>query len=98
MIAAHGVADVVHELQSFSVNVDVADPHANSEELLHEYGFGLIDEFSKPYDAIILAVNHQEYVDQGPEFFKDLLVPGGLLFDVKGIKRGKADGLVYKSL
>lgn len=92
------VADVVHELQTFSVNVDVADPHANSEELLHEYGFGLIDHFNKPYDAIILAVNHREYVEQSPEFFKDLLVPGGLLFDVKGIKRGKADGLAYKSL
>jgi UDP-N-acetyl-D-galactosamine dehydrogenase len=94
------VADVVHELQSFSVNVDVADPLADSEELQHEYGFGLTNSLNKPYDAIILAVNHREYVEKSAGYYKDLLVPGGLLFDVKGVIRTKAkeEGIAYKSL
>ncbi len=36
------VADVVKELKSFSLNVDVTDPHADSDELKHEYGFELV--------------------------------------------------------
>src|SRR5450432_2712233 len=35
------VADVVKELKSFLLNVDITDPHAGSEELKHEYGFSL---------------------------------------------------------
>ena len=45
------VADVVKELKSFYLNVDVEDPHADSEELKHEYGFGLVKELGKDYDA-----------------------------------------------
>lgn len=94
------VADVVHELKSYSVNVDVVDPHADSEELMHEYGFGLAEGTDKPYDAIILAVNHREYTEKSAAYFKDLLVPGGLLFDVKGVIRtkSKAEGIPYRSL
>lgn len=92
------VADVVNELKSFSVNVDVVDPYADSEELMHEYGFGLSDTTNKPYDAIILAVNHQEYVEKSSEYFKSLLAEGGLLFDVKGVVRKKAEGIPYRSL
>lgn len=92
------VADVVHELQSFSVNVDVIDPYADSEELEHEYGFGLGDSDHQPYDAIILAVNHQEYVEKPASYFKEMLAEGGLLFDVKGVVKDKADGIPYRSL
>lgn len=92
------VADVVNELKSYSVNVDVHDPYADSEELLHEYGFGLTENINKPYDAIIMAVNHREYVEKSNEYFKDLLVEGGLLFDVKGAVRKKINGIPYRSL
>ncbi|MGZ5134052.1 MAG: nucleotide sugar dehydrogenase, partial [Flavitalea sp.] len=51
------VADVVKELKSFSLNVDVVDEHASSEELNHEYGYGLASANGK-YDAVILAVCH----------------------------------------
>ncbi|EMR01189.1 nucleotide sugar dehydrogenase [Cesiribacter andamanensis] len=92
------VADVVQELKSFMVNIDVADPHADSEELEHEYGFGLVEAPTGTYDAIILAVNHREYERQDSAFFKKLLNKGGLLYDVKGIMRRRADGLAYQSL
>ncbi|HEY0731032.1 MAG TPA: nucleotide sugar dehydrogenase, partial [Chitinophagaceae bacterium] len=45
------VADVVRELKEFYLNVDVVDPHADSAELEHEYGFGLADGIGKDYDA-----------------------------------------------
>ena len=92
------VADVVNELKSFSVNVDVADPHADSEELMHEYGFGLVESLNAPYDAIILAVNHREYIEKPASYYKEMLVKGGLIFDVKGAIRSKAESLPYRSL
>ena len=53
------VIDVVNELVSFSVHVDMIDPHASSEEMVHEYGMGLIEKPTADYDAIVVAVNHQ---------------------------------------
>lgn len=92
------VADVVSELGTFMVNVEVADPYADSEELKHEYGFGLVESPSGKYDAIILAVNHREYESKGTEYFKNLLHENGLLYDVKGVMRKKISGLAYQSL
>ncbi|MEI6950862.1 nucleotide sugar dehydrogenase, partial [Paraflavisolibacter sp. H34] len=43
------VADVVRELKEFSLNVDVVDPHADSQELEHEYGFGLVEGAGQDY-------------------------------------------------
>src|SRR6185369_12706200 len=57
------VADVVKELLSYGVNVEVTDPKANSDELKHEYGFDLVPEIGKNYDAVIVAVNHNEFIN-----------------------------------
>jgi UDP-N-acetyl-D-galactosamine dehydrogenase len=56
------VIDVIRELQSFGTNVDVFDPQADGEEVKHEYGLPLITSLSKKYHAIILAVNHDEFL------------------------------------
>ena len=53
------VADVIKELQSFFLNVDVVDPHADGEELKHEYGFGLANGIDNDYDAVIVTVCHE---------------------------------------
>lgn len=92
------VADVVNELKSFHLNVDITDPHADSEELQHEYGFNLVDEVSGKYDAIVLAVNHAEYVAKDETYYKSLLNEGGLVFDVKGVMRNGKPSFAYKSL
>jgi UDP-N-acetyl-D-galactosamine dehydrogenase len=92
------VADVYNELKSFSVEVDVHDPHASSEELMEEYGYGLIDEIKDKYNAVIVAVNHREYLDLEEEYFKSILVPEGIFVDVKGIYRDKIKELTYWSL
>ena len=92
------VADVVKELQSFSCTVDVTDPHADSEEVKHEYGYELVKEMKGPYDAIIVAVNHSEYAGKDEAWFKSMLKPKGVLVDLKGAFRKKITNVNYWSL
>lgn len=92
------IADVHKELKSFSVNVEVIDPHANSDELKHEYGYGLVAEPTGKYDAVIVGVNHKAYCNLPERYFQTIMQPNGLLVDVKGIYRGKINLLQYWSL
>ena len=92
------VADLIKELKGFSVQVDVMDPHADSEELQHEYGYGLTPEIGKGYQAIIVAVNHKEYANLEVSYFKNLAAENALIVDLKGIYRNKLSGLNYWSL
>ncbi|MFY9310931.1 MAG: nucleotide sugar dehydrogenase [Bacteroidia bacterium] len=92
------VADVVKEFKSFGVAVDIIDPHASSEELVHEYGFELTEKAGKGYDAVVVAVNHKEYLGLDEAYYKSLLSEGGVLVDVKGILKGKIKELTYWSL
>ena len=93
------VIDVVSELRSFQINVDVADPHANSLEMEHEYGVSLTTTLRSDYDAIIVAVNHDEFAAFNEAYFKTLLKDGkGILIDVKGTYRNQIQDLTYWSL
>jgi len=93
------VADVISELKSYGVKVDVVDPHASSEELKHEYGFELIKDYSKKkYDLVIVAVNHAPYLEFDETFFKSIMTENGVLFDVKSIYRNKMKNINYLSL
>ncbi len=93
------VIDIVNEFRSFQVSVDLIDPHASSEEMEHEYGVSLISSASNDYDAIIVAVNHKEYLDLNEDYFKNLLKDGkGVFVDVKGIYKNKISDLEYWSL
>ena len=92
------VADVVKELKSFSLNVDITDPHASSEELNHEYGFKLTNTVGKDYDAIIVAVPHAGYKDFDDSYFTSITKPDALIFDLKGTYRNIIQNRTYKSL
>ncbi|MFN0083122.1 MAG: nucleotide sugar dehydrogenase [Ferruginibacter sp.] len=92
------VADVVKELKSFSLNVDITDPHASSEELKHEYGFELTPTIGKEYDAIIVAVPHASYKDFDDAYFASISKPEALLCDLKGTYRSIIKSRTYKSL
>lgn len=92
------VADVVNELKNFSVQVDVVDPHADSDDLRHEYGFGLADKPTGNYDAVVVAVNHRPYLQLDEAYFQSVMPENGVLVDVKGIFRGKIKQLNYWSL
>ena len=92
------VIDVVNELKSFQVKVDLVDPHASSEEMEHEYGVGLV-EIGKNYDAVIVAVNHKDYKNLDEDYFKSLMKDSrGVFVDIKGIYKGKIKDLEYWSL
>lgn len=93
------VIDVVNELKSFSVKVDLVDPHASSNEMEEEYGVALAEHTANNYDAIIVAVNHKEYSALIENDFKGKLKDGkGVFIDVKGIYKGKIKELEYWSL
>jgi UDP-N-acetyl-D-galactosamine dehydrogenase len=79
------VVDIVRELESFGLQVQVHDPLANAADAKHEYGL-TITEFGalRPADAVILAVAHGSYVEGGWPLIERLLAGGsGLVFDVK---------------
>jgi len=92
------VVDVVNELKAFGLQVDVTDPHASSEELLKHYGFGLVDKIGDDYDAIVLAVRHQEYDSYTESDFKKISKPNAFIFDVKGGFRARVSEMDYLSL
>jgi UDP-N-acetyl-D-glucosamine/UDP-N-acetyl-D-galactosamine dehydrogenase len=92
------VADVVNELKSFGVHVDIIDPHADSDELKHEYGFELTAQPGNNYDAIVLAVSHGAYINLEESFFQALAAPKAVFVDIKGIYRNKINTLEYWSL
>jgi len=92
------VIDVVNELKSYMVNVDVVDPHASPEEVKQEYGIDLCKTIGNNYDAIIVAVNHNEYIGLDKEYFQSISAEDVILIDVKGIYLNEKGNLNYWSL
>jgi len=93
------VIDIVNELKSFQVKVDVIDPHANSSEMEGEYGVALVSETRSDYDAVIVAVNHEDYIKLDEKYFQSILKDDhGVFVDVKGIYKDKMKELDYWSL
>jgi UDP-N-acetyl-D-galactosamine dehydrogenase len=90
------VADVVKNLQSYYLNVDVHDPYADSDELKHEYGFGL-KEIGKDYDAVIITVCHEPYADFDDAYFSSITKPHAIIADLKGVFRTKVKNRQYWS-
>jgi UDP-N-acetyl-D-galactosamine dehydrogenase len=92
------VIDVIRELQSYGVEVDVVDPHAQPEEVEHEYSLplaswtnllksdantGSSSSSQQPqYAAVILAVSHKEFLNADIRAFQ---APGAVLYDVKSV-------------
>jgi UDP-N-acetyl-D-galactosamine dehydrogenase len=79
------VIDIIRELESFGLTVQVHDPMANAADAKHEYGVTLTElEALQPADALVLAVAHERYVQGGWPLIRRLLRDGsGLLLDVK---------------
>ena len=76
--------DIITELSSYGMTVDVWDPWVSPAEAQHEYGIDPIQTPQKGvYDAIILAVSHRQFAELGVEQIRELGVDDGVLFDVK---------------
>lgn len=91
------VADLIKELQGFSVNVHITDPHASPNEVAHEYKLTMTEKISNDYDAVLVAVAHKEFKNLTPEFFKDIMGTKPVLFDLKGLFDGpkKDSSMIY---
>jgi UDP-N-acetyl-D-galactosamine dehydrogenase len=92
------VIDVIDELLDFGVKVDVIDPKADAGEVNEEYGLQLEKKPKGTYDAVIVAVNHNEYMNLNNDFFDSILDKKGIVVDIKGILRGKISDYSYWSL
>ncbi|WP_435106089.1 nucleotide sugar dehydrogenase [Arhodomonas sp. AD133] len=88
------VVDIISELADYHARISVHDPWVAREEARTEYGITLAEE-PEPgrYDAVILAVAHDEFREMGLERLRALLRPGGVLYDIKGVfPRDRVDG------
>ncbi len=79
------VIDIIRELDSFGLSVQVHDPMANAADAKDEYDVTLAElDALQPADAIVLAVAHERYVQGGWPLIQRLLRDGsGLVLDVK---------------
>jgi UDP-N-acetyl-D-galactosamine dehydrogenase len=87
------VADIVHELRSFGIDVQVHDPVAVPEDAAHEYDIELRREDQLlPADAVILAVCHDSFIAAGWPLIAKCLKDGrGIVMDIKAkLERAKA--------
>ncbi len=92
------VVDLIKELKSFTLDVDVIDAKASSKEVKEEYGFELKNKAEGKYSAIVVAVPHDEYLSMSEDDFVALSDDKCILFDVKGKFKNKIQKLEYRSL
>lgn len=80
------VADLVRELSALVGKVEVHDPHADAGEVHEEYGLDLACEMpAGSFEAIVVAVRHDEFRDMGAAALRSMLTPGGVLYDLKQV-------------
>lgn len=95
------VPDILHELREFGIEPIIHDPHAEADEVAHEYGLSLasLADFTG-LDAVVLAVSHREYREMPSASLFGMLKPGGLLVDVKACvpRPSVPEGITYWSL
>ena len=94
------VVDIINELKSYGIsNIDAVDPYADAQEVEHEYGYKLSEEPAGKYDAIVVAVNHKQYLNLDSSSFQEIAANNCMFIDVKGVFRdNRPKGLLYWSL
>ncbi len=80
------VVDIVDELHNYHANVEVYDPWVNPEEAQNEYNITPVTSLEPGrYDAIIMAVGHEQFVSMGVEAIRKLGKPEHILYDIKSV-------------
>lgn len=81
------VIDVIRELQEYDIEVQVTDAEANAKDGLREYGISLIEmDALEKADAVVLAVPHRKYVEEGWNNISKLLKgKSGIVVDIKSV-------------
>ncbi|WP_220465390.1 Vi polysaccharide biosynthesis UDP-N-acetylglucosamine C-6 dehydrogenase TviB [Colwellia sp. BRX10-3] len=78
------IVDIVSELKEYNVNVDITDPWCSSEQAEHEYNLSLTEApKANYYDAVILAVSHNEFKAMGVDKIRALGKANHVLYDLK---------------
>ncbi|WP_000317009.1 nucleotide sugar dehydrogenase, partial [Acinetobacter baumannii] len=78
------VIDIIKELKDYHMDVDVYDPWIDSEEAQQEYGITPVKQpTAGQYDAVILAVAHNEFKEMGIEAIRSLGKASYVLYDLK---------------
>ncbi|MBI9041543.1 nucleotide sugar dehydrogenase [Lutibacter sp.] len=84
------VIDVIKNLQDFGSEVVIFDPWANPEEVKLEYNVATVKNMPQnKFDGIVLTVAHKEFLQIDLEKY---LKKNGVIYDVKGVLKGKVDG------
>jgi UDP-N-acetyl-D-galactosamine dehydrogenase len=92
------VVDVVKELLSYHIQVDVVDPFADTLQLKAAHGFHLAENIDNEYDVVLIAVVHDAYKNFGDAYFKNITKAHGLVADLKGFFRDEITSRKYWSL
>ena len=80
------VVDIVSALRAHDVDVDVYDPWADTQEAIELYNIQLINDLTEgSYQAVIIAVAHDEYKEMNPKTIKDLISNNGIIYDIKHV-------------
>jgi UDP-N-acetyl-D-galactosamine dehydrogenase len=80
------VVDIIDTLRSYNANVDIHDPWVDAAEAQHEYAIDLITAPQPAsYDAVILAVGHDQFKQLGGQGVRALLKADGVVYDVKHV-------------
>ena len=87
------IVDIVSELKEYNINVDITDPWCSNEEAQHEYGLSLVENVQENhYDAIILAVGHNQFKELGAEKIRSYGKQKHVLYDLKYLlKQSESD-------
>jgi UDP-N-acetyl-D-galactosamine dehydrogenase len=89
--------DVVKNLHSYFLKVFISDPFADSHDVFEEYGYHLTKEIGNDYDAVIISVPHESYLDYDDHFFTSITNENALIADLKGIYKDTVKGRKYWS-
>lgn len=80
------VVDVIHELKEYGMQVDVHDPWSDADEARQHYGIDLTAEPKNgQYQAVLLAVAHEQFQEMGGQAIRQLGQKDSLVFDLKGV-------------
>ncbi len=85
------VVDIVSELSAYGASVDVHDPWVDADEAREEYGLELVGEpQSGAYDAVVVAVAHEQFKSLGEAGIRAFGKPGSLVYDIKYVLPAEA--------
>jgi len=76
------VVDIVNEFNQFDLQVDVFDPHVDENQVMKEYKIKIVRELKK-YDAVVLAVSHNEFLTLDFQTLKKS--SSSIIYDIKSV-------------